>query len=210
MKKGQAMVKEIASKLSGAQITLLGLAAILAVPGAVVAAVTYTPVAIVDTTSGKQAHVDSGQKLWTYDYYAALRNNPANFVHIGANVISNGNAIILYTVPAGKALILTSANTVYYNGTSGGDNYMYCYNTGSYLFGFENPGVTGQHSIGFGSGPFLHAGATLACLGATSSGSITAKVSIQGYLVPDNAVPATNSAEMAQQSVQVGSPTAKR
>lgn len=204
------MVKELASKLSGAQITLLGLAAILAVPGALVAAVTYTPVAIVDTTSGKQARVDSGQKLWTFDYYAALRNNPANFVHIGASVISNGNLTILYTVPTGKALILTSANTVYYNGTSGGDNYLYCYNKGSYLFGFENPAVVGQHSVGFGSGPFLHAGATIACFGATATGSIAARVSIQGYLVPDNAVPATGSAEMAQQSVQVGAPLAKR
>ncbi len=82
---------------SGAQLTCMVCAAIVT-PGAVYA-VTFTSVVITDPGTGKQAAVDSGRRLYTYDPVAGLANNPVNLVQISGETNSL-NLSTIYTVPA--------------------------------------------------------------------------------------------------------------
>jgi hypothetical protein len=100
------MFRDLVSKLSGGQITTIILALIL-IPGAVGAAVTFQPIAIVDPSTGRSSYIEPGRKLYVYDPIAGYRNNPANVVHVSMRhfgTTCDGS----YTIPAGKALIITS------------------------------------------------------------------------------------------------------
>jgi hypothetical protein len=102
----QGMFRDIVNKLSGGQITAIILALIL-IPGAVGAAVAFQPIAIVDPSTGRSSYIDSGRKLYVYDPIAGYRNNPANVVHVSMRhfgTTCDGS----YTIPVGKALIITS------------------------------------------------------------------------------------------------------
>jgi hypothetical protein len=102
----QDMFRDLVSRLSGGEITMIILALIL-IPGAVGAAVAFQPIAIVDPSTGRSSYIDSGRKLYVYDPIAGYRNNPANVVHVSMRhfgTTCDGS----YTIPVGKALIITS------------------------------------------------------------------------------------------------------
>src|SRR5690348_12783209 len=92
---------------SGGQLTALIITAlvVLGVPGTVFAVDTFSNVAIEDPVSGVKASVDAQHHLKTNDQIA-----PANFVRIFANATTSCQAV--YTVPAGRALILQSITAV--------------------------------------------------------------------------------------------------
>ena len=133
---------------SGAQITFMVCAAIIT-PGAVYA-VTGTSVFITDPTSGKQAEVASG-RLYTYDPITAYANNPANLVVLAGSCKPN-TVTKIFTVPAGKVIILKALQMSYVNGTTNFDNSVLFFdnNTGIYLAQFDdnNPIRTFQADLG--------------------------------------------------------------
>jgi hypothetical protein len=192
--------RKIFGVLSGAQVTILGALAIIT-PGAVYA-VANTPVVITDPLTGKEGLVDSGRRLYVYDPIAGYANNPFNLVKI-AGIPTVGQYNTIYTVPAGKALILKSANMTYYDGVAGSDNYVYFYGgpaTGtSFVTGFDSINLAGAFSDDLGSGYYLHSGDVILVFASSPS-----YISLRGYLVPSNVVPAIGSAEAAEQSVKVG------
>jgi hypothetical protein len=193
------MLSELLNKLSGSQITLIILAMIF-VPGTVVAAVSFQPVAIVDPVTGKQSLVDSSRRLAVYDSITALRNHPANLVRI--TVSNNGSqceAAQQYTIPNGKAFVLTSIT-----------GYMWCTDCSWTYTGFvvsDAANCVGYMleprfasisvaspvtpvAVDFGSGVPVAAGKTISVRSLNNSGYTV----LHGYLVPASVVPAMASA----------------
>lgn len=201
------MITELLKKFSGAQLTAIVLALIFT-PAAVGAAVSFQPVAIVDPSTGKQSYVDNGRKLWTYDPVAGYRNNPYNFFQMSVNPVFADNTLhVIYTVPTGKALILTAVNISHYHGIAGNDNFLYVMtqNYGRYIAGFDDVNAAGTHTIDLGTGYYLHSGDRLQYLGGNGSNStMGAIMSLTGYLVPDNTLPPVTAQVAAEQDVVVG------
>jgi len=194
------MLRDLLDKFSGRQLTAIILAAIL-VPGAVGAAVTFNPVAIVDPLTGKQSAVDAARRLLVVDNLAAYENNPQNYVRISGLALGNGSTYQIYTVPAGKSLIIKSVNTTYSGGRAGWDNWIYFYHstTGpeNYIIGFDEPGAMGGHNVSLGNGFYVHSGEALLYKGGTQYGyTYMLNISIEGYLVPSTAVPAVPAEQM--------------
>ena len=201
------MLREISNKLSGGQITLIILAAIL-VPGTVTAAVVFQPVAIVDPSTGKQSYVDNGRKLWTFDPVAGYRNSPANFVRI--SISNNGNqceASQQYVIPAGKSLILTAITGyayLYSNNASAGYHLFdgaNCTSSAmtSYVASVSSAAPAVPLAIDLGTGIVVAAGKTLSVKSVSNAGYTY----LHGYLVPAAAVPATASADGEAQPPRV-------
>lgn len=198
------MVREVLSKLTGWQITSIAWALIL-VPGAVTAAVTFQPVAIVDPTTGKQATVDSGQRLRVFDPVAGYRNSPASFVSIKvSNVGTQCETSWQYIVPSGKALVITAISG-YESQTSPSVN-------ASGYFVYDGANCVGQlltaHysfvssgsprapvAVDLGVGIVVQAGKTVAVRSDNNFGYTF----LHGYLIPASAVPATPSAEVVRE-----------
>jgi hypothetical protein len=191
------MLREIVNKLSGAQITMIILALIL-VPGAVGAAVTYQPVAIVDPTSGRPSYIDSGRRLYVYDPVAGYRNNPANIVEI--NFRNNGTRCEgdAYTVPSGKALILTNIT-----GYARYDDLQYAEflviaggNCSGLVLTSHRSSVSPTSpaapvALDMGGGIIVQPGRTISLYSYHDRGF----TSLHGYLAPASAVPAASSAQ---------------
>lgn len=199
------MLREIVNKLSGVQITMITLAAIL-VPGAVSAGITFQPVAIVDATAGFKAAVDNGNKLHVFDPIAGYRNNPANTVEI---VVSNGGANTCqtaydYPVPAGKALVVTAITgyfsqyvpTINYSGFTVYDGAVCSgHVVAASSSSVNSSGPTAPVSQEFGVGLVMKAGKTVSVKSYNNFGFTF----IHGYLVPSAAAPvATGVDAMAE------------
>ena len=109
------MSSKFFGKLTGWQIAAMVCAGILA-PSGIYAAVTFTNVAVVNPTTGTPALIDAGGSLHNLDIMAQYANNPINKVTIAMpQFVSDGCDSISYTIPAGKALIITSLSGTYYN-----------------------------------------------------------------------------------------------
>ena len=193
------MLREISNRLSGGQITLIILAAIL-VPGTVTAAVVFQPVAIVDPTSGKQSYVDNGRKLWVYDPIAGYRNNPATYVRIA--ISSNGSQCETnqqYVIPAGKSLILTAiTGYLFLYGNSNFAGYHLLDGAGctsssitSNIASVSSASPAVPVAVDLGTGIVVAAGKTLSLRSVANQGPTY----LHGYLVPAGAFPAMASAE---------------
>ena len=193
------MLREILGKFTGGQLTAIILAAIL-VPGAVGAAVTFQPVTIVDPNTGSKSYVDPGRKLWVYDPFAGFRNNPANFVEVFvSNLGDSCETFYDYTIPSGKALVITAISGIedqYGTSTYAG---FYVYDApdcSGKLVAMHASSVTSSLpsapvTVDYGSGIVVKAGKTLSVFSKHNLGYTF----LHGYLVPATAVPAVPSAE---------------
>lgn len=203
-----AVIREVLSKFTGGQLTAIVITAILC-PTAVGASYSFQPVAIIDPATGKQSMVDNGRRLIVYDPVAGDKNNPSNLVNISAYLANNGTTQVLYTVPSGTAIVLTSASMSYFGGVAGNDNYTYCYRktpTVQHLIAnFDDTAVAGTHNMNFGSGIYLRSGDVLRCQGRNGAGStMSTAIHFEGYKVSNSSVPAATTQAADDQAVQVG------
>lgn len=202
------MFRDIVSKLSGSQITTIVLALIL-VPGAVGAAVTFQPVTIVEPATGKQSYIDSGRKLHVYDPIAGYRNNPANIVTIPiSNSGSKCEMSRQYVVPVGKALIITAISGFENaNDSSSGPVGFLVYDgancSGSLVAAHVSSASTGARyapvNVDLGVGIAVKAGKTVS-LTSFSNFGVTF---LHGYLAPASAVPAATTAEAVSEPASI-------
>lgn len=191
--------------LSGAQLTIIGALAIVA-PGAVYA-VTYTSAGVTDPVTGKLSAVDAGSRLAVYDPIAGYEKNPANLLQISGAYVSNGlTPTNVYKVPTGKALILTSvtfAHTDYPNKENHGLLFQTNCNLfstyGGFIAGYNDAVPDGAYYSDLGSGYFLRSGDCIVLDTGTA-----ANVFLEGYFVPEAAVPPVSSNGAAQQAVFIG------
>ena len=103
------------NRLTGWQITTIAAVALLA-PGGLYAAVTFSNVAIVNPASGVPAGVDPGGNLHTRDSLGQYRSDPGNFVNLSIPMTNtSGCEATTYSIPSGKALIITSITGNYFN-----------------------------------------------------------------------------------------------
>lgn len=198
-------MRGILNKLSGTHITIIALAA-LSVPGALGAAVVSQAVSIVDATSGVKAFVDAGRRLFVYDPIAGLANHPANIVNIVQSASSDNNIYPVYTPPAGKALVIRSAQFSYYLNEAQNSLWLYLANQiGANKFNFQASEKSGSLESVFEPGVVLQGGEQLTLrFGSSNGGAKFGMLTLQGYLVPTSAIPATASLEATQQFVQAG------
>jgi hypothetical protein len=191
------MFRDLVSKLSGGQITTIILALIL-VPGAVGAAVTFQPIAIVDPTSGRPSYIDPGRKLYVHDPIAGYRNNPANVVHVSMRhfgTTCDGS----YTIPAGKALIITSISGYeqqYNNMLRSGVTLIDGARCSGLVLADHMSSVSvaapaAPVAMKFGAGILVRPGRTVSFTSYYNIGTTY----MHGYLVPAAAVAATASAQ---------------
>jgi hypothetical protein len=196
------MFRDIVNKLSGGQITAIILALIL-IPGAVGAAVTFQSVTIVDPASGRQSYIDSGRKLYVYDPVAGYRNNPANMVTIP---MDNGGSACetsrQYVVPAGKALIITAISGFEAPGASSSSYSGFLVYDGAgcsgslvaaHVSSTSNEVTNVAVNVDLGVGIAVKAGKTVSLLSISNFGFTF----LHGYLLPASAVPAAATAEAA-------------
>jgi len=190
------MLRDLLSKLTGAQITIIALALIF-VPGTVAAAIAFQPVAIVDPITGKQSLVDKFRRLSVYDPVAGYRNNPANYVEI---FVSNSGDLcdtsFQYTVPAGHALVLTAiAGDVVQTSTSFSRSGFSLYDGPScvgnlllhHLSSVSSAASANPVAVDLGNGIVIRPGKTVSMWSINNYGYTF----MVGYLVPASAVPAT-------------------
>jgi hypothetical protein len=176
---------------SGRQLTTIIVAAILVlgVPGTVFAVDTFSNVAIQDPVSGVKASVDAQHRLKTLDTLSgsvlAAETPPANIVQFFGGA---GTACAtLYTVPAGKALILKTANGYLFKEDSASaelDLYNGC---SAFVAAFTSDHVAETVNEDFGPGIVFRAGSKVSVTASAGGGSVHG----YGYLVPSSAVPAS-------------------
>ena len=171
---------------SGAQVTLLLCAAILA-PGAVYATTALTSVVITEPASGRQSWIDGSRRLYTYDPVAGYANNPNNIVNITA-FPKPRTSVSIYTVPTGKALIIKSVTITYNQGTAGYDNYCEI-SVIHTLIRMDDNNESDVRSFNYESGIVVGSNQGLWAYATPDSG-----IFVQGYLVPSTAVPAAGYA----------------
>lgn len=195
------MLRELLNKLSGRQLTAIILAAIL-VPGAVGAAVTFQPVAIVEPGSGRQSYIDGSRRLAVFDPVAGYRSNPANSVEIStSNYGSRCETSQQYKIPNGKALVITAINGYENRHSEVQFSGFYVYNgagcTGSFLTvhstNIPSVGMRTPVSVDLGSGILVKAGKTVSIYSLNNYGYTF----LHGYLIPASAAPAAATAEEA-------------
>ena len=200
------MFKDLINKFSGAQLTMIILAAIF-VPGAVTAAVTFTPVAIVDPITGTKSAVDAARRVLVFDPIAGYRNNPANIVEI--TVSNNGTQCETsqqYAVPAGRALVLTAASG--YGALLSSSNSGYFVHDGAACTGnvitinrmpTSLTSTVSPVAVDFGAGIVVKAGKTVSVFSSNNVGYTF----LHGYLVPAGAVPAVASADASAEPTPI-------
>jgi len=167
----------------------------LAAPSALYATVSYTPVGIVNPNTGTLGYVDPSGSLHTSDEYAYYRNDPQNYVEVQLNT-GAGCATAGYTVPAGKALIITSIKGEYYNddGTdvfSGLELYTGAACTGTNIIDQFEPIGTGVGTLAsknyqYGNGIPVPKASVLTAYDYNDDGYTW----VQGFLVPADLVSA--------------------
>jgi len=185
------MLDKLLEKLSGRQITAIILALIF-VPGAVGAAVTFQPVTIVDPTTGKQSLVDGGRRLYVYDPIAGYRNNPANNVQLSAS--GGVSCSTAWTAPAGKALIVTSLDGYFQSASTSSTAAGFqlvsgsCATATTLAQAYTDASFTNHVApvnLDFGPGIVFRAGKDITVRWHNNTGYLY----LHGYIVPDSLFP---------------------
>jgi hypothetical protein len=161
----------------------------VAFSGTVWAVDPFTRVAVQDPFTGVKAQVDNARRVLVSDFLQGFDEDPRFFVRDlfgpGSSTCSN-----IYTVPAGKALIIQSMTAYLHNPSPGDDTEIILYGSAS-CSGLIAAAVSDRaHETvfqTFGSGIAIPAGRTVSALGVDNGGSAT----IYGYLVPASWVPPT-------------------
>jgi hypothetical protein len=193
---------------SGRQLTtiIVALIIVIGVPGTVWAVDTFSNVAIEDPVTGVKAGVDSSKRLKVGDGSGAMTvdgtttdTTPANLIRIFAGATSSCSNV--YTIPAGKALILKSMSVYMHTaGSPGSDVEAVVYPAANCGGGFVAAAISDRaHETvfqTFGSGIGVPTGRTISTLGFNNSGTLY----LYGYLVPASAVPANAAAKAAPQA----------
>jgi hypothetical protein len=167
-------------------------------------AVSFSNVAITDPGGVNRAKVTAGGALQVGGN--VVETPPANFVRIygGASLQS---CSVVYTVPAGKALILKAENTVVLRANNGTQPQVYTYrggpsgcggsadllNTGAIDAGASDGSVAAD----FGAGIAVPSGSTI----ITSASDAAGWIHLWGYLVAASSVPAQPLTATAQPGV---------
>lgn len=192
------MLRRFLESFTATHATILAVVAMLG-SGAAIAAVAFQPVAIVNTSTGKAAVVDSGGRLYVYDPIAGYRNEPKNQVNF--TVSNNGTRCeksSTYTVPSGKALILTTITGYTYIADSNPFSGFYVYEkascSGVVRASFLNSGNstsarTAPVQVEFGSGLVFKSGSVVSLVSNNNFGY----THFTGYLIPSSAAPSTVS-----------------
>jgi hypothetical protein len=190
------MDRKLFGLFTGTHLTIAFAIAVLA-PSALYATVSYTAVGIVNPNTGTLGYVDASGSLHTSDEYAYYRNNPLNYVQIQLST-GAGCSTAGYTIPAGKALIITSIKGDYEN-AGGTDTFVgfYLY-TGAGCTGtmfdtqFEPIAAvaeaTASKNYEYGNGIPVPGGSTLTIDNYNDDGYTW----VQGFLVPANLVSASS------------------
>ena len=175
----------------------------VAAPSALYAVTTFTNVAVTDSGTGATAYVDAGRKVWTYDPIANYTRNPAYAVNIVDFANSSGSTHSIYTVPSGKVLLIRSVSWSDFQNTEGSNSYYYLSDAGgAFLYNTEGLHAVNDFSATFDPGLIVRAGALMGQYYGSSAAS--ARVYIQGYLIPAAAVPAPATSAAAEQFVTTG------
>jgi hypothetical protein len=177
---------------SGLQLTaiIITLTVVIGVPSTVYAIDTFSNVAVEDPVTGVKASVDTLHRLRTIDTVTgnvlAQETTPANIVRFfGGGLTCTG----LYTVPAGKALILKTADGYVFKSTSDSYGELDLYadsSCSSFVAAFLSDHAANTVTENFGPGIAFRAGATVSLASSRGSGTVHGF----GYLVPASAVPA--------------------
>jgi len=193
------MLRDLVNKLSGGQITLIILAMIF-VPGTVVAAVSFQPVAIVDPATGKRSLVDDNRRLAVYDEVAGYRSNPAAIVRFSVSNFGDACEAKKYVVPSGRALVLTaiSGYELQYNTSPNSAGY-FIYDTSNctgnvlttHFTSVSTSSPIAPVSVELGSGIVVPAGKTISVRSVNNYGYTF----LHGYLVPATALRPVASAD---------------
>lgn len=202
------MDRKLFGLFSGTHLIFAFAIAVLA-PGALYAAVTYTPVSITDPNTGNLAAVDNGRRLYTYNPSEGYTNNPSYLVNIEITGSNNVSSETIYTVPTGNVLLIKSITVSYYANTSGSIFSLLLLNSESIQFwSFNGANVADNLTSNFSAPVAVQAGDIT--YDYSSAAGAPFFMFIQGYLVPAGVVPAAGTAEAAQQFVRVGKPPAGR
>lgn len=171
---------------SGAQITAIVIAGIVT-PGAVYAVAT-SAVTITDPATGHQSAVDASRRLYVYDPVAGLQNSPLNDKRVSGYCDSGTANPASYAPPSGYALIVKSADFTFWNGTSGADNYVYLSSTAGWIAGLDSPNTADFKNSDLGNGYYVRPGESIT-FSCVATAGFDSNFSVEGYLVPSNAVP---------------------
>jgi hypothetical protein len=170
---------------TGRQLTTIIVALIIGVVAlpASAWALSFTNVAITDPAGVNRAKVSTGGALSTSG--TATPATPANLVRTDGS--SAGSCSFVYAVPAGKALVLTSASVVAYGNPAELDVYRGTTGCNDFLgIAGLSDSISGRlTTTDLGSGVAVPAGSKLYAY----SGQ-TGTVYLRGYLVAASAVPA--------------------
>jgi hypothetical protein len=192
------MPRKSLGPFSGRQLTLIAVTLILAiaVPGSVFAIDTFSNVAIEDPASGVKASVDGQHRLKTNDSItgtlATTQTAPPNLVRIFANASTGCQTV--YTIPAGKALVLKSATGVVgTNGGNIGELDLFAGTTctaANVVTSFDTDRLADTIGEPLGAGVGIPAGSALSIEAPVGDGTLEA----YGYLVPASAIPSAGAA----------------
>ena len=203
------MIKNIFGKLTGWQITAIVCTG-LVVPTTLYA-VTYSNVALINPSTGVAALIDAGGAQHELDIMAQYSANPVNKVTIEFPMYTADGCSSAYTIPAGKALVITSMSGDYYNADGGAYSGVQIYSGATcngipYIKHFvATPTTTGavvDLAYDYGNGVVMPAGSISAY-----STSNTGYTHIHGYLIPSTLVSAASfvyASDVAGSMVQGG------
>lgn len=191
-------MRKVLDRLTGAQITVIAVAAIAAmVPGSLYAVAAFTNVAIQDPVTGYRAQVDQRGKMQVgpnnayqslrdaYDYY---KHHPSYRFRVLFSADSNH---VIYTVPNGYFSIIESLTGI--NTTANGGGFYLTTSVHGYLTGVFG-GPVASVSQSFGSGAVLYPGETVS---VDSRGAGNTGLFLHGYLIPTSI--SVNQANLEQQ-----------
>jgi hypothetical protein len=192
------MTKGLLGRLSGWQITTI-ICTGLVVPTTLYA-VTFTNVAVINPTTGTPALIDAGGAVHNLDVMGQYANNPLYKVTIEiAMLTGNGCNSLAYTLPAGKALVITSMTGNYYDSGASQETGVEVFSGTScggspYIKHFvHSPGTVGyvtDIAYDYGNGIAIPAGVI-----SVYSDNNIGWTQLHGYLVPANLVPASSFQE---------------
>ncbi len=195
-------MRKVLDRLTGAQITVIAVAAIAAmVPGSLYAVAAFTNVAIQDPVMGYRAQVDQQGKVQVgpssavqffrdaFDYY---KHNPLYKFRVLFSADSNH---VIYTAPSGYYAIIETLTGINTTANGGG---FYLLTSSGYLTGIFG-GPVASVSQSFGSGAVLYPGETVS---VDSRGAGNTGLFLHGYLVPTNISLNQTALEQQQPAIQ--------
>lgn len=202
------MERKLWGLFSGAQLTIMFTALIaVLLPGTLWAVNAYSNVAIENPNNGQKALIDNFRRLAVTDAYLEQSAIPANLVHFFSGGVTS-NCKVIYTVPAGKALILQSLVFYNFQDTSAPPEQDVFSDSSCGTLIAAGISDTSAATVveTFGSGFPIPAGHVIASYRAAGYGSFHGS----GYLVPAGQVPQTAAATASVQPTPGQSPTRMR